>query len=296
MSATAHVAIDGVLVPADRATVSVFDRGFLYGDSVFDTTRTYRGELFKLPQHIARLAESAGKMGFTLPISVHDGVAEVTRLVDEVRAHHGGGEWVARFMVTRGHGPIGLDPTLAADPRRVLYIHELHLPPAEAYKNGVGVITYPTFRPSDAAQGAKVGNYLESVLAIRHAKAKDAHEALILTHDGHVVEGTTTNVFAIRGQTLLTPPASETLLLGITRGLVLQVATSVGLTIEERRLLPTDLIRADETFVTSSVRELLPVSCVDGHVIGKGTCGPVTRALHEAFRTQNELPSPAPWE
>lgn len=296
MNSVVHVAIDGVLVPADRATVSVFDRGFLYGDSVFDTTRTYRGVLFKLPQHLARLAESAGKMGFELPISVEDGISEVTRLVDEVRAHHGGGEWVARCMVTRGQGPIGLDPTLAADPRRVLYVHELHLPPPEAYQNGVGVITYPTFRPSDAAQGAKVGNYLESVLAIRHAKARDAHEALILSHDGHIVEGTTTNVFALRGKTLLTPPATETLLLGITRGLVLQVAASVGLSVEERRLLPTDIANADEAFLTSSVRELLPISKVDGHTIGTGQCGPSTRALHQAFRAQNDLPGPDPWE
>lgn len=296
MSATLHVAIDGVLVPADRATISVFDRGFLYGDSVFDTTRTYRGVPFKLAQHIERLAESAGKMGFALPITVEQGISEVTRLIDEVRAHHGGGEWVARFMVTRGQGPIGLDPSQVEDPRRVLYLHTLHLPPPEAYRDGVGVITYPTFRPSDAALGAKVGNYLESVLAIRHARARDAHEALILSHDGFVVEGTTTNVFAVRGSTLLTPPASETLLLGITRRLVAEVADSVGLTVEERRMRPEDLSSADECFLTSSVRELLPISKVDGHTVGSGVCGPSTRALHEAFRARNELPAPAPWE
>ncbi len=295
MAAFLEVAIDGAFVENERATISVFDRGFLYGDSVFDTTRTYGGVPFKLREHVERLGRSAGKMGFELPATTSDLVGEVTRLVAAARERAGGIDLVARLMVTRGEGPIGLDPTGASGPRRVLYLHALHVPPPEAYRSGVEVICYPTFRPSDAALGAKVGNYLESVLAIRHARARGAHEALIMSYDGHVVEGTTTNVFAVHGRELWTPPTTETLLPGITRGLVFEVAESTGLRVIERRMVPADIASAEEAFLTSSVRELLPISKIDGYPIGEGTCGPKTRALHEAFRAANALPAPPPW-
>ncbi|MBK6517596.1 MAG: aminotransferase class IV [Polyangiaceae bacterium] len=290
------VAIDGELVAPEQATISVFDRGFLYGDSVFDTTRTYAGAAFKLREHVERLARSASKMGFELPRSVEELVVEVQRLIDEVRPRAGGAELVARLMITRGEGPFGLDPTEAVKPRRVLYLHGLSRPTAGAYEDGVEVICYSTFRPSDAALGAKVGNYLESVLAVRQAKSRGAHEALILSYDGHVVEGTTTNVFALHGDRLLTPPTTETLLPGITRGLVLEVAPSLGLSVEERRMAPTDVASADEAFLTSSIRELLPISKIDGHTIGRGAPYAVTRRLHQAVRERFGMVGPAPWQ
>jgi branched-subunit amino acid aminotransferase/4-amino-4-deoxychorismate lyase len=130
------VAIDGELVAPEQATISVFDRGFLYGDSVFDTTRTYAGAAFKLREHVERLARSASKMGFELPRSVEELVVEVQRLIDEVRPRAGGAELVARLMITRGEGPFGLDPTEAVKPRRVLYLHGLSRPTAGAYEDG----------------------------------------------------------------------------------------------------------------------------------------------------------------
>lgn len=290
------VAIDGELVAPEAATISVFDRGFLYGDSVFDTTRTYGGVAFRLREHVERLAGSAAKMGFELPLGVEPLTAEVQRLIDQLRPQAGGVELVARLMVTRGQGPFGLDPSGAHDARRVLYLHGLSRPPAGAYEQGVEVISYSTFRPSDAALGAKVGNYLESVLALKHAKARGAHEALILTYDGHLVEGTTTNVFALHGARLITPPTSETLLPGITRGLVLQVAPELGFTVEERRMTPSDLASADEAFLTSSIRELLAISKIDGYAIGRGPPYEATRRLHLAVRERFGMVGPPPWE
>ena len=134
------VAIDGELVAPEQATISVFDRGFLYGDSVFDTTRTYAGAAFKLREHVERLARSASKMGFELPRSVEELVVEVQRLIDEVRPRAAGAELVARLMITRGEGPFGLDPTEAVKPRRVLYLHGLSRPTPSAYEDGVEVI------------------------------------------------------------------------------------------------------------------------------------------------------------
>ncbi|NUP12754.1 MAG: branched-chain-amino acid aminotransferase [Polyangiaceae bacterium] len=289
------VAIDGRIVDREHATISVYDRGFIFGDSVFDTTRTYDGVPFRLEAHVERLARSAAKMGFELPLSVADFTAEIRRLVDEARGASGGLELSVRQMVTRGQGPFGLDPEGATEPRRVLFLQPLKAPSPAMYRDGVGVITYATFRPSDAAQGAKVGNYLESVLAVRHAHERGAHEALILCHDGHVIEGTTTNVFAIYGTRLVTPPTTETILPGITRGLVLEVAASAGFTVEERRMVPADFATADEAFITSSIRELLPISSIDGKPIAKGSPWPGVRRLHEAFRAKNGLGGPSPW-
>lgn len=290
----ASVAIDGELIDPTKATISVFDRGFLYGDSIFDTTRTYGGVLFKLKEHVERLSRSADKMGFALPLTIADMIGEVTSLVGRVRARDPQKELIARLMVTRGEGPFGLDPEGASNPRRILFITPLKMPAPEAYRSGIDVTTYATFRPSDAAMGAKVGNYLESVLAIRAARGHGAHEAIILSHDGHVVEGTTTNIFAIHGDELLTPPTTETLLPGITRAGVIEVAASVGLKVVERRMTPIDVASADEAFITSSIRELLPVARIDGHPIASSS-GPKTRALHEAFRAANKLAGPAPW-
>jgi branched-chain amino acid aminotransferase len=291
------VAIDGVLVDPSAATVSVYDRGFLYGDSVFETVRTYGGVPFRLKEHVERLAWSAERVLMNLPLTVADTVGEVGRVVREIleRAPEGT-ELVARIMITRGEGPLGLDPTEATHPRRVMLVQRLSPLSSASYTKGVTVATFATFRPSDVARGAKVGNYLESILAIRHARSAGAHEALIVTGDGHVVEGTTSNVFAIVGGDLLTPPAYESLLPGITRALVIEAAPDAGLTAVERRLSPEDLASADEVLLTSTVRELLPVVGIDGHVVGTGRPGPRTRALHEAFRRREGIVGPAPWE
>jgi branched-chain amino acid aminotransferase len=291
--AESWVAIDGVLVPNERAVVSIFDRGFLYGDSVFETVRTYGGAPFMLAEHMERLAWSAERAAMALPLTVADLVGEVVALARDVGARAGGGELTLRVMVTRGEGPMGLDPTDATDPRRIVIVTPFRGLPASAYEVGVEVVTYATHRPSDAARGAKVANYLESILAIRHARASGAHEAIILTGDGCVVEGTTSNVLAVRGDELLSPPDYETLLPGITRRVVMELAPTVGLAVTTRRLEPHDLASADEVFLTSTIREILPVVKIDGHVVGAGRPGPKTRALAEAYRARTTLPAHA---
>ncbi len=192
---TRIASIDGVLSQPDEAKVSVYDRGFLYGDSVFETIRTYAGEPFALDEHMARLARSAAKVGIAMPIPPADFGMEVRRAVRAARNP----ESSARIMLTRGSGPPGLDPALATAPLRVVLVEPLTPPPAALYRDGVAVVTVRTERAADAAQGAKVGNYLASMLALKEAKSRGAHEALILDTSGHVVEGTTSNVFVVRG-------------------------------------------------------------------------------------------------
>lgn len=286
------MAIDGTLVPSERAVVSVYDRGFLYGDAVFETIRTYAGEPFKLEEHAERLAWSAERIGMTLPLAPRDVVLEVRRNLSEVRAQHPEvGDLVARIMVTRGEGPFGLDPAGADQPRRVTFIHPYKPLLASHQEEGVSVVTRTAYRPSDAAKGAKVGNYLESIVLLRDARAHGAHEAIVVDGQGRVLEGTTSNVFAVKGAELLTPPTTLPLLPGITRGLVLEAAPDVGLRAVERELWVPDLLGAEEVFITSSIREVLPVTRVDDRPIGGARVGPKTLALHAAFRRRAGLAS-----
>lgn len=290
---TRLASIDGTIVRPEDAQVSVYDRGFLYGDSVFETVRTYGGEPYALAEHMARLARSAERVGIVMPVSPADFAMEVRLAVRAARNP----ESYARAMLTRGSGPVGLDPALAAAPLRVILVEPLVPPPASAYRDGVKVITVRTARPADAAHGAKVGNYLASLLALQQALAAGAHEALILDAAGHVVEGTTSNVFVARGGALVTPPDDAGILPGITRAHLLEVAAEMGCAVRFALLSPADLASADEVFITSSLREIIPVVRVDEQLIAGGRPGPITRALHAAFRTRVGLgAAPMPWE
>ncbi|MGK4007848.1 aminotransferase class IV [Sorangium sp. So ce1036] len=328
---TRLVSIDGVLFTPEEAKVSVYDRGFLYGDSVFETIRTYGGEPFALEEHLARLERSAARIAITLPISRdelgREMIAALRAAVAAGRAAAGGadaaagpaagptaaaaapGESYLRVMLTRGSGPLGLDPTLAGAPLRVILVEPLKPLPGELYRNGISVITARTQRAGDAAPGAKVSNYLESLLALRDARAAGAHEALILDPSGHVVEGTTSNVFLVErrppahegaadpGQVLITPPREAGILVGITRAHVIDVARERNLPVCCEPVTMARLLAAEEVFITSSLREIVPVVRVDAHAIGSGVPGPTTRALHAAFRDKVGLGgAPLPWE
>ncbi len=283
--------IDGVLHAPEEARVSVYDRGFLYGDSVFETIRTYGGEPFALGEHLARLGRSAAKIGFDLPIALADLALEVRRAVRAARND----ESYVRVTVTRGSGPLGLDPALARAPLRVILVEPLAPPPAALYRDGVRAITTRVDRPADAAPGAKIGNYLASLLALQNAKAQGAHEAILLDARGDVLEGATSNIFFVRDGALLTAPEDAGILAGITRAHVLEIAGELGVPVRLATFAPT--LAAQEAFLTSSLREVVPLSHIDDRRIGEGLPGPVTRALHAAFRRRVGLGAEAmPWE
>ncbi|MEQ9320843.1 MAG: aminotransferase class IV [Polyangiaceae bacterium] len=284
--------IEGEIKRPEEATISIYDRGFLYGDSVFETVRTYGGKLFALDEHLVRLEDSAQKMGFSLAVSTEQ-IAEETRRGVEAS---GNAECYARIMVTRGTGPIGLDTALAEGPLRVILVEPLKTPPPEHYENGISAICVETVRASDAADSAKLGNYLASALALKKAKEAGAHEALVVNRDGLVVEGTTSNVFVVRGGTLCTPALGVGILAGITRKALLATAEALDIPVEFASLTPSELYDVDELFLTSSIREVMPIVKVDGQVIGDGTPGAVTRDLHRAFRKRVGLDGRLPFE
>jgi branched-chain amino acid aminotransferase len=277
--------------------VSVFDRGFLYGDSVFETLRTYGGRPFALIQHVDRLAQSARKVFIDLPVDAPTLCAEIAAACEQVRreqVQQGAAELESarptelyiRLMVTRGVGALGLDPGLATDPLRVLIVTRLSPPPPEVYEKGISVVSYRVARLADhtEASGAKLGNYLVAVLATRKAAAAHAKEALIVDGAERVLEGATSNVFWVQADELRTPGLDAGILDGITRQHVLQVAAQLGKKVRLETPTLSDLVAAREVFISSSVRELVPVVEVDGKRIGNGVPGPVTLELLAAFR------------
>ncbi len=281
--------IEGAVVPADEARVPVLDRGFLYGDSVYEVTRTFRGVPHLLGAHLDRLMRSADGLRMRLPTRnvVEAAVLASAAAVPGSTAATppGSVEVYLRIVVTRGAGELGLDPALADEPRLVVIARPVHPPPPEAYRDGVAVVLSTRMR---SAPSLKTGNYLDSVLAVHEARAAGAHEALLRDTVGRITEGSSSNLFLVGGGRLRTPPISAGLLPGITRGAIIELTREHGLAVDEAPLWPDDLTRADELFITSSIRGVLPVVRIDARPVGNGKPGPVTRRVMALYRAATE--------
>lgn len=275
------VFINGREFRPEEARVSVFDRGLLYGDSVFETLGTYGGRAFALVEHVERLQRSAARVFIELDVSPSELIQEIERAIGAAQNP----ESYVRVIVTRGSGELGLDPAHAVAPQRIIIVTPLQRPARSAYEDGIKAITYHTMRSTDftAAAGAKVGNYLVAVLAMKEAKAADASEALILDASGRVIEGATSNVFLVRDSGLVTPPEESGILVGITRAVVLEAARREGISVQYSCPTLEEARGASEVFITSSIRQMLAVTQIDGVVVGEGRPGPIFRKLLERF-------------
>jgi branched-chain amino acid aminotransferase len=298
------VNLDGVLVPPAEARISVFDRGFLYGDSVYEVIRTYGGHVFEEAAHLARLRHSAERIGLAPKWGAARTSREIARTLEASRggdppdpaaAPWNVGERYVRVVMTRGAGEIGLDPALAVDPVALVVVQPLAGPPASAYRDGVkaAIVGVRHVAPEAIDPSAKTGAHLPNVLAVREARAAGAFEALLLDGRGFVTEGSSSNVFAVTGGVLRTPPLAAGILEGVTRGVVLRMARAAAVAVEEAPLRPEDLEEADEVFITSTVREIVPVTRLGERPVGRGGPGPLTRRLHAAFRALAGGPAPA---
>lgn len=276
------VYLNDKFVPQEEAVVSVFDHGFLYGDGVYETLRAYRGRVFQLAEHLARLERSASRIQLHLPVSLE----RLTDLVRESLSRNQLQEAYLRITVSRGAGEIGLDPALCKSPTLVIIAKPFQPYPESLYADGVSVIVAKTRRnlPEALPPQVKSLNFLNNILAKMEAKAAGAHEALMLNHQGELTEGTTSNMFVVQRGRVRTPAVECGILNGITRGLVLQLASELGIPSEETRLTVDDLLRADECFLTNTTQEVLPVTRVQGTMIGNGRPGEITRRLHASFR------------
>jgi len=268
--------INGTLHDEATATVPVFDRGFLYGDSVYEVLRTSGGRPVDLDAHLARLRRSAAGLMLEIPASERFRAA-VRETLDS--AHND--ESYVRVIATRGAGEIGLDLSLAIDPHAIVIVKPLAGPSAAMYEHGVKLQIVRVQRTSPRAvdPALKSGNYLNSILALAEARRAGAYEAVMCDSQGRVAEGSTSNVFVVRDGTIATPASDVGLLPGITRQRIIELATGAGLEVDEAELLPDDVRRADEVFITSSIRGVLSVSHIDGQALGADGPGPITRRI-----------------
>jgi branched-chain amino acid aminotransferase len=278
--------IDGQLHAREDARISVFDHGLLYGDGVFEGLRIYARRVFRLDAHLARLFASAKAIGLTVPL---DQAALADAVRDTVRANRQETGYI-RLVVTRGDGPLGLDPTTCTRPRVIIIVADIAVYPAALYDAGVRVITAATRQVPAASVDPRIKslNYLKNVLARLEAHAAGAAEALMLNAEGFVAECTADNVFAVRDGVVRTPPATEGALDGITRAVVRDLAVADGLVFREERLGRYDLFTADECFLSGTGAELVPMVELDARTIGDGRPGPVTRRLTTGLRTLAE--------
>ncbi|KIG15992.1 Branched-chain amino acid aminotransferase [Enhygromyxa salina] len=271
-----------VLDPRD-ANISVFDRGFLYGDSVYETLRTAGGRVVELGPHLDRLRRSAQGIAFDLPFTD----AELTAAVNETVAAAANPDSRIRVVVTRGSGPIALDTREAESPVLVVMVSPIVIPTAQEYARGISAVIVG--REGAIRPGLKTGNYLGNILALRHAHELGAEDAIMCNDRGEVAEGATSNLFMVVDGSVHTPSLATGLLAGITRGVVIrQLAQRLGIATCERSITAEELNVADEVFLTSSVRGVMPVTTLGGKTVGNGTAGPVTRrvqAIYEEFLT-----------
>ncbi len=267
--------------PLDQALVPVIDRGFLYGDAVFESLRTYGRIPDGLDRHLERLERSCAIVGISLGVERAVLAAEVQSAVSRVQ----GPEAYIRIMVTRGELPETLAPSGAGASRRVVLVRSL-MPPAPA-PLGVVRLRSCVAPPSPLWAGAKPSAYINNLLAIAEAQRHGADDALLLGGQGELLEGATSSLFLVTAAgEVFTPPVSLGILPGITRDRVLTCARTLGLSVRERLLTIHDAYRARELFLTSSVRGIVAVSELDGRAVdGAGRApGPVTRRLFERYQ------------
>ncbi len=274
--------MNGKLVPEKEAVVSVFDHGFLYGDGVFEGIRAYHGRIFKLEEHVKRLFESAHSIMLPIP-GDHDHM--VRAVVDTVKANNLNDAYI-RIVVSRGVGDLGLDPQKCKESQVVIIADKIKLFPEELYEKGLSVVTVATRRNSADALDPKIKslNYLNNILVKLEANRAGVLEALMMTGQGYICEGSGDNIFIYKKGKLITPPPYLGILEGITRETILQLARQEEIQIDEAPFTRHDLYVAEECFLTGTAAEVIPVTEVDRRIIGSGKPGPITRRLMERFQ------------
>ena len=257
--------MEGEILPLQAARIPVTDHGLLYGDGVFEGIRFYAGRPFLLPEHLRRLRRSARAIALDLPWQD----AELTAIVDDVITAFSGTEGYIRLLITRGSGPLGIDPAQCDRPRLIVIADGLQMVAEEKRQTGVELIIAATRRlPADGLDPRiKSLNYLNHILARIEANNAGADEAVLLNGRGNVAEGSADNLFIVRDGELLTPPTSEGALAGVTRDLILHLARDDGIDTRETPLAPYDLYTADECFLTGTGAELIPVRRIDGRAV-----------------------------
>ena len=280
----ATVNVNGRISADHEAVISVFDHGFLYGEGIYETLRTYGGRLFLYDRHLRRMRNSARLIDLALPFSDAELAAHIAGTINAAKID--GNEAYVRVLVTRGIGDLTYDPKATPTPSWVIIVKALSLPPAEIYEGGVNVALVEVVRnhPQSVNPMIKSNNLMNSALAAQEAIKRGGFEAVMRNYRGELTECTQSNLFVVKDGAALTPPLESGLLPGITRGFIFEIGREAGVEVREEVLHDDDLLQADEAFLTSTTREVVPIVAVDNRQIGNGKPGPITQNLLKTFR------------
>jgi len=265
----------------DNAKISVLDRGFSYGDGLFETMRAYRGKVFRLERHLDRFYKSASQIYLEIPYSRE----ELSLIIYETIKKNILQETIIRLTATRGPAEPGLSFQADSSPTLLVNARPINPPSNGCYKEGVGIATIPSssVRVSGLREQIKSCNYLSHILMKKMAEDRGAYEAILLNDHGDVCEGTTSNIFIIKEGIIFTPPVSEHVLAGVTRKVVLEIADNQGIEAKEQIFSKQEIYSADEVFLTNTGIEILPVTQVDKQEIKDGNPGDLTMSLRGQF-------------
>jgi branched-chain amino acid aminotransferase len=283
----AIVNVNGRVTDQEHAVISVFDHGFLYGEGIYETLRTYNGQPFLFERHMRRLRNSAAMLALDVPMTD----ADIDRRFREtMRAAALGDapdrEAYIRILITRGIGELTYDPAACPAPSVVIIVKPNVEPSREVFDRGVTVALVGVVRnhPGSVNPLIKSNNLLNNALAMQQAFRSGGYEGIMRNYRGELAECTQSNLFIVKNGAALTPPLDAGLLPGITREFLFEVGAENNIIVREQVLRDDDLFGADEAFLTSTTREVVPIVRVDDRQIGSGMPGPITRALLDAFR------------
>ena len=281
MSATVNV--NGRITPERDAVISVFDHGFLYGEGIYETMRTYHQRPFLFDRHMRRLRRSARMIDLPLPFTDEELAAQIR---DTQAAARISGEAYIRVLVTRGIGELTYDPKATPNPSIIVIVKPQIDPAPEVYERGVRVVIVDIIRnhPQSVNPMIKSNNLMNSALAAQEAIKQNGFEGVMRNYRGELTECTTANLFVVKKGVVMTPPLEAGLLPGITREFLFDIGKEIGVDVREQVLRDDDLFGADEAFLTSTTRELVPIVTVNDRSIGNGRPGAVTWQLLDTFR------------
>lgn len=273
------VYLNGKLIPRSQAKVSVLDYGFLFGFGLYETIRAYHGKVFRLDNHLARLRYSGDKLGILIkPAEIRQAVLDTVEANDFTDTR-------IRITVSIGEGTMTPDLSSCTEPTVLVLAGEYHPFPPEKYARGFKAVVSAIRRNSRSpVTYLKSANTMESMLARREAREAGADEALFLNEKGYLTEASGSNVFLVSDGVLKTPRYGTGILPGVTRVVVFELAAKLGIKFKEMNTMPDELFSADEAFLTNSLIEVMPLTQVNGKIIGNGKVGKVTRKLMTAYR------------
>lgn len=282
------VYVNGAITPADQAVVPVFDHGFVYGEGVYETLRTYNRVPFLYERHARRLRQSAERLALPVPLDDDTLLRKITDTMEAAAARVSSDEWYIRILLTRGIGELSYDLRATPQPTLVLIVKPFDPPPARVFADGIAIALVDILRnhPGSVNPSIKSNNLLNNALAMQAAHRHHADEALMCNYRGELSECAQANFFMVRDGVALTPTASAGLLEGVTRAYLFEVGRDVGVEMREDVLFPGDLEGADEAFITSTTRELSPVVRINDRAVGSGKPGPVTKRLLAGYQTR----------